>query len=112
VEQSPFKQGDPVAGDANETSRDLLEAVAAAERAGSIVTDQVRSIIEAAEARAAEIRRQAEEDAQRTRETASQVAQGVLERVDALGGPMASLVAELRAESERLAARAERGSPD
>jgi cell division septum initiation protein DivIVA len=101
-----------VAGDANDNSKDLLEFIGAADRAGSIVTDQVRSIIEAAEARAAEIRRQAEEDARRTREAASQVAQSVLDRIDAMGGPLSELVSELRSESERLAARAERGSAD
>src|SRR4051794_23793414 len=74
-----------------------------ADRAGSIVTDHVRSTIEAAEAKAAEIRRQADEDARRTRETAHEVATEVLGRIDALGGPLAELVNDLRTQADRLA---------
>jgi hypothetical protein len=74
-----------------------------ADRAGSIVTDHVRSTIEAAEAKAADIRRQAEDDARRTRETAHEVATEALARIDALGGPLAELVNDLRAQADRLA---------
>jgi hypothetical protein len=73
-----------------------------ADRAGSIVTDHGRSTIEAAEAKASEIRRQADEDARRTRETAHEVATEALGRIDALGGPLAELVNDLRAQADRL----------
>src|SRR3954452_15646875 len=85
-----------------------------ADRAGSIVTDHVRSTIEAAEAKAAEIRRQADDDARKTRETAHEVATETLARIDALGGPLAELVNDLRAQADRLATptATERGDGD
>jgi vacuolar-type H+-ATPase subunit H len=103
-----------VTTDAKYSHNDILEIAGAADRAGSIVTDQVRSIIENAEQRAAEIRRHAEDDARKTREAAYEVATEVLERIDALGGPLAELVNDLRAEAERLAApiSSERASGD
>jgi flagellar biosynthesis/type III secretory pathway protein FliH len=93
---------------AEEQNREVAQVVEAADRAGSIVTEHVRSIIDGAEKRATEIRQKAEDDAQKTREAASQAAAAVLKRIDDVGGPLASLVADLRTEAERLSARSER----
>ena len=93
---------------ADEQNRDILQVVEAADRAGSIVTEHVRSIIDGAEERAAEIRQKAEEDAKKTREAAAQAAAAVLKRIDEAGAPLASLVADLRTEAERLSAKSER----
>jgi F0F1-type ATP synthase membrane subunit b/b' len=86
----------------------MQQVAEAADRAGSIVTEHVRSIIDGAEERANEIRRKAEEDAQRTRDAAAQAAAAVLKRIDEAGAPLAELVADLRTEAERLAAKSER----
>jgi flagellar biosynthesis/type III secretory pathway protein FliH len=93
---------------ADERNRDILQVVEAADRAGSIVTEHVRSIIDGAEERAAEIRQKAEEDAQKTRDAAAQAAAAVLKRIDEAGTPLAELVADLRTEAERLSAKSER----
>lgn len=93
---------------ADEQNRDMQQVAEAADRAGSIVTEHVRSIIDGAEERANEIRRKAEEDAQRTRDAAAQAAAAVLKRIDEAGAPLAELVADLRTEAERLAAKSER----
>ncbi|MCA1657418.1 MAG: hypothetical protein LC713_06895 [Actinobacteria bacterium] len=87
----------------NESSG-IHQVVEAADRAGAIVTEQVKSIIDGAEERAAETRRQAEEDARRTREAASEAAMVVLGRIDSLEGPLGELVAGLRSEAQKLAA--------
>jgi 3-dehydroquinate synthase class II len=86
----------------------MQQVAEAADRAGSIVTEHVRSIIDSAEERANEIRHKAEEDAHRTREAASQAAAAVLKRIDEAGAPLAGLVADLRTEAERLTAKSER----
>jgi flagellar biosynthesis/type III secretory pathway protein FliH len=93
---------------ADEQNREIQQVTEAADRAGSIVTEHVRSIIDGAEERASEIRRKAEEDAQRTRDAAAQAAAAVLKRIDETGAPLAGLVADLRNEAERLSAKAER----
>ena len=93
---------------AEETNRDILQVVEAADRAGAIVTEHVRSIVDGAEERATEIRQKAEEDAQKIREAASQAAAAVLKRIDEVGAPLAELVADLRTEAERLSAKSER----
>jgi F0F1-type ATP synthase membrane subunit b/b' len=93
---------------ADEQNRDFLQVVEAADRAGSIVTEHVRSIIDRAEERAAEIRQKAEEDAQKTREAAAQAATAVLKRIEEAGAPLSSLVSDLRTEAERLSAKSER----
>jgi flagellar biosynthesis/type III secretory pathway protein FliH len=93
---------------ADEQNREMQQVAEAADRAGSIVTEHVRSIIDGAEERATEIRRKAEEDAQRTRDAAAQAAAAVLKRIDEAGAPLAELVADLRTEAERLAAKSER----
>ena len=92
----------------DEHNREMQQVAEAADRAGSIVTEHVRSIIDGAEERATEIKRKAEEDAQRTRDAAAQAAAAVLKRIDEAGAPLAELVADLRTEAERLAAKSER----
>ncbi len=90
-------------------SRDLAEAVEAADRAGSMVTEQVRSIIEAAETNAQEIRRDAEREADAIRHQASDAANRVIERLEAIEGPLGDLVARLRREADSLTAELDRG---
>jgi F0F1-type ATP synthase membrane subunit b/b' len=86
-------------------SNNVVQFGGAADRAGAIVTEHVRSIIEAAEVRAEDIRNSAEEDARRTREAASEAATAVLKRIDEMGEPLAALARDLRSEAERLQAR-------
>jgi len=88
--------------------KDLVQAVEAADRAGSIVTEQVRSIIEAAEANAEETRRNAQRDAHAIRQEASESANRVLERLNAIEGPLGDLVAGLRRETDALSNEADR----
>jgi cell division septum initiation protein DivIVA len=88
--------------------KDLVQAVEAADRAGAIVTEQVRSIIEAAEASAEETRRNAQRDAHAIRQEASEAANRVLERLDAIEGPLGDLVAGLRRETDALTTEVDR----
>ncbi len=83
-------------------SNDLHQAVEAAERAGSIVTEHVRSIVDAAETRAAEIERSAQRDAAEMRSQAHEAARRVLERIDTLEGHLGTLVNGLRREADNL----------
>jgi hypothetical protein len=89
---------------------DLVQVVEAADRAGSIVTEQVRSIIEAAETNAEEIRRSAQRDAVAIRQQAAAAANRILERLGALEAPLGELVEGLRREADSLSADAERGT--
>jgi cell division septum initiation protein DivIVA len=82
--------------------KDLVRAVEAADRAGAIVTEQVRSIITAAETSADETRRNAQRDAYAVRKEAADAANRVLERLDAIEGPLGDLVAGLRREADTL----------
>src|SRR3954471_17927147 len=84
-------------------SRDLVQLGAAADRAGSIVTEQVQSIIQAAESNAADIRRDAERDAHLTRRQGPEAASRVLERLDAIEQPLGDLVSALRREADGIA---------
>jgi cell division septum initiation protein DivIVA len=70
----------------------------AADRAGAIVTEHIRSIIEQAEANAEEIRRDAHQEADAIRQQAAGSASRMLERIRAIEGPLAELVAELEHE--------------
>jgi hypothetical protein len=88
--------------------KDLVQVVEAADRAGSIVTEQVRSIIEAAESNAAEIRGNAERDAVAVRQEAASAANRVLERLEAIEAPLGELVQGLRREADSLSADADR----
>ena len=94
------------------TNRDLVQTVEAADRAGAIVTEQVRSIIEAAEASAEETRRSAQDDAASVRQQATAAAHRVLERIDALEGSLGDLVAGLRREADNLTADVDRRTSD
>ena len=85
--------------DENQTA---LENTEAANRAGQLVTEQIRSIIDQAQEGANELRRTAEQDASTIRQQAAESANRILERIRALDGPLSELVAELQRESERL----------
>jgi len=80
----------------------------AADRAGAIVTEQIRAITDAAQQSAAEIRRSAEEEADATRQRAVDAASTVLEKIDALESQLGSLVTSLRREADTLTRDLER----
>jgi cell division septum initiation protein DivIVA len=82
--------------------QDLVQMGTAADRAGAMVTEQVRSIIENAERNAEEIRRNAERDAEQMRADAVEAAHRILDRLDAIEGPLADLVSGLRREADSL----------
>lgn len=82
--------------------RELIQAVEAADRAGSIVTEQVRSVIVAAETSATELRQSAERDATATRQEAAAAANRILDRLSALETPLSDFVAALRREADSL----------
>ena len=81
---------------------DLARAVEASERAGSIVSDHVRAIIDAAQMRAGEIERNAQQEAQEIRSEAYEAANRVLERIDSIEGRLGNLVTGLRQEASSL----------
>ncbi len=87
---------------------ELVQAVEAADRAGAIVTDHVRSIIDAAESRAAEIEQNAKQEAEDIRRQAHASARRLLERIDAMEGQLGDLVNSLRREADQLAADLDR----
>lgn len=87
---------------------ELLQAVEAADRAGAIVTDHVRSIVEAAQARATEIEQSARRDAEEMTKNAHTGAVRLLERIDTMEGQLGTLVASLRREADQLAADLDR----
>jgi vacuolar-type H+-ATPase subunit H len=80
----------------------------AADRAGAIVTEQIRSIIEQAEANAEDIRRTAQRDAEAMTRRAAESASRMIERINAIDGPLSALVADLQREADSLAAEFER----
>ncbi len=79
-----------------------LEIQEAANRAGQLVTEQIQSIIDQAQASATELRQNAENEADQIRRQAADSANRILERIRALDGPLSELVAELQREAERL----------
>jgi len=87
---------------------DLTRAVEAAERAGSIVTEHVRSIIDAAQTRAGEIEREAQREADTIRTDAYEAANRVLERIDSVEGRLGTLVSGLRDEAGSLSGNLDR----
>jgi hypothetical protein len=87
---------------------DLAQIGTAADRAGAMVTEQVRSIIDAAENNAAEIRRNAERDVQQMRQEAVEAAHRILDRLDAIEGPLGELVSSLRSAADGLTAESRR----
>lgn len=90
----------------------IFEAVEAAERAGSVVSEQIRSIMEAAQGKADEIEREAGEEAERTRQDAAAAASRLLEQIDDMEGHLTGLVQSLRREADQLSARLERRNRD
>jgi cell division septum initiation protein DivIVA len=84
-----------------------VQVAEAADRAGAIVTEQIRSIIGQAEANAEEIRRNAEAEAQAIRQQATESASRLLERINAINGPLTELAAELQREVEGVPVEAE-----
>ncbi len=79
----------------------------AADRAGAIVSEQIRSMMESAETRAREIRVTAEQEAEQMRSDAAASAGRILDRIDALERPLSDLVISLRRESDRLGTEAQ-----
>lgn len=92
--------------------KNIFEAVEAAERAGSVVSEQIRSIMEAAQAKADEIERSAEDEADRTRHDAASAASRLLEQIDEMEGHLSVLVQSLRREADQLSVGLERSSRD
>jgi cell division septum initiation protein DivIVA len=88
--------------------QDLVQVGGAADRAGAMVTDQVRSIIEAAEKKADEIRLSAERDAEQIRQQAAEAADRILGRLDAIEEPLFQMVSSLRSEADSLSAHVSR----
>lgn len=89
-------------------AQELAHIGTAADRAGAMVTEQVRSIIEAAEKRAEDIRKSAERDAEEMRKEAVAAAHRILDRLDAIEGPLGELVTSLRREADNLTADSRR----
>ena len=95
----------------NDQGRDNDKAVPeveAADRAGEMVTEHVRSIIEAAESRAAEIEQTSLRDAEEVRQQAHAGATRLLERIDAMEEQLGDLVTSLRREADQIAADLDR----
>ena len=89
-----------------------FEAVEAAERAGSVVSEQIRSIMEAAQAKADEIERHAQDEAERSRQESTEATTRLLEQIDDMEGYLSGLVQSLRRESDQLSVGLERGNRD
>lgn len=75
----------------------------AAQRVGTMITEQVHLIVEDAERQADELRNEASSSADRTRRDATDSARLVLERIQALERPLAELVRSLNLEIEKVA---------
>ncbi len=90
----------------------IFEAVEAAERAGSVVSEQIRSIMEAAQAKADEIERDAQDEAERTRQQSAEAAGRLLEQIDEMEGHLSGLVQSLRREADQLSVSVERSKRD
>jgi hypothetical protein len=78
---------------------DLSEA---ADRAGAIVTDQIRAMLDAAESRAREIRRSAEKEARERREAAAREASALFKQLEAIERPLDALASSVRGELDSL----------
>ena len=89
--------------DRDEVERqNALQVKEAAERAGTLVSDEVESIMEQAEANAEEIKRNAERDAENIRDQAAGTASRVVERIEALSGALGEHLEQLRREADEL----------
>lgn len=83
---------------------ELSQLVEAADRAGALVEEQVRSIMEAAEAKAIEVEKTAKDDSLTRRNQATTAAEGFVEQIESLEGELNSLIESLRREADRLKA--------
>ncbi len=92
--------------------KSIFEAVEAAERAGSVVSEQIRSIMEAAQAKAAEIERNAQDEASRSRQESAEAATRLLEQIDEMEGHLSGLVQSLRREADQLSVGLDRSTRD
>jgi len=81
----------------------------AAERAGAMVTEQIRAITEAAEQQAGDLRREAEADAESLERDGREAVRGVLERIDQLEAAVRQLIGSLRHEADALSRLVGRG---
>lgn len=90
----------------------VFEAVEAAERAGSVVSEQIRSIMEAAQAKADEIERHAQDEAERSRRESADAATRLLEQIDEMEGHLSGLVQSLRREADQLSVSLQRSARD
>jgi len=90
----------------------VFEAVEAAERAGSVVSEQIRSIMEAAQAKADEIERHAQDEAERSRRESADAATRLLEQIDEMEGHLSGLVQSLRREADQLSVSLQRSTRD
>ena len=107
--------GDRRSGLANTQAGDdkgVFEAVEAAERAGSVVSEQIRSIMEAAQAKADEIERHAQDEAERSRRESADAATRLLEQIDEMEGHLSGLVQSLRREADQLSVSLQRSARD
>jgi vacuolar-type H+-ATPase subunit H len=82
----------------------VLQVAAAADRAGAIVSDHIRTLIEQAEANAEEIRSNAEREAETIKRRAVEAASRVIQRIESIDGPLAELVNEIQREADSLSA--------
>lgn len=97
------RRGPDAVLDRDEVERqNALQVREAAERAGTLVSDEVESIMEQAEASAEEIKRNAEQDAENIREQAAGTASRVVERIEALSDALGEHVDQLRREADGL----------
>jgi hypothetical protein len=83
----------------------------AADRAGAIVSEQIRAMLQAAEARAREIRRNAEKDAREVRRSAAREAGALFRKLEELEAPLDALVTSLRGELDSLSSEFRRQWP-
>ena len=97
--------------DSQEVDRqNAMQVAEAAERAGTMVSNEVEAIMAQAEAGAEEVRRNAEQDAEDIREQAAGSASRVADRIEALSDSLTEHVGELRREVDSLhSAVGERG---
>jgi vacuolar-type H+-ATPase subunit H len=80
----------------------LMQVAAAADRAGAIVSDHIRTLIEQAEANAQEIRGNAEREAESIKRRAVESASRVIQRIESIDGALAELVNEIQREADSL----------
>ena len=91
--------------------QNAAQVAEAADRAGAIVTEQIRVIMEQAEANAEQIRRAGEHDAEVITQRAAEAASRMLDQINAIDGPLSALAASLQREAESLAAELNRDAP-